>query len=173
MATLLEAHAQRKTGTLDFDESAEESVSSISSKSPSVEEAVGEASSQGERLHFATGEFDPTYKLPREKLQLTNVISFEQAESALEDRGALSLGAVSEQVLTEVGISLREAEKTWLESHARELSAFAGEWLVVEGEELIAHSVDMVKAVKEARSRGVRIPYVTRLPLEKEAPFIG
>lgn len=81
--------------------------------------------------------------------------------------------ASSENRFAETTISLREIEKAWVKSHIEELTAFAGEWLVIEGEELVAHNVDFVEAVIEARSRGVQVPYVTRLPLEKVSPFIG
>lgn len=81
--------------------------------------------------------------------------------------------ASSENRFAETTISLREIEKAWVESHIKKLTAFAGEWLVIEGEELVAHNVDFVEAVREARARGVQVPYVTRLPLEKVSPFIG
>lgn len=81
--------------------------------------------------------------------------------------------ALSEERSAKSTISLREIEKAWVESHIKELSAFAGEWLVVEGGELVAHNVDFVEAVREARSCGVQVPYVTKLPLEKVSPFIG
>ncbi len=70
-------------------------------------------------------------------------------------------------------MSLREIEKTWVESHTKELKKLAGKWLVIEGEKLVTHNVDFVKAVREARKRGIQVPYITRLPLEKESPFIG
>jgi L-asparaginase/Glu-tRNA(Gln) amidotransferase subunit D len=81
--------------------------------------------------------------------------------------------ASSEKKFDESIISLREIEKAWVESHIKELTAFAGEWLVIEGEGLVAHNVDFVEAVRAARSRGVQVPYVTRLQLEKVSPFIG
>ncbi len=80
--------------------------------------------------------------------------------------------ATSER-FAETTISLREIEKTWVESHIEELTAFADEWLVIEGKELVAHNVNFVEAVREARSRGIQVPYVTRLSLEKVSPFIG
>ena len=58
------------------------------------------------------------------------------------------------------GRRLREREDAWCRSHPEILRSFAGQWLVVEGEEVIAHGQDPAQLVAEARAKGVRIPYV-------------
>lgn len=58
------------------------------------------------------------------------------------------------------GRRLREREEAWCRSHPEILRRFAGQWLVVEGEEIIAHGKDPAGLVEEARAQGVRIPYV-------------
>lgn len=58
------------------------------------------------------------------------------------------------------GTRLREREDAWCRSHPDILRRFAGQWLVLEGEEIMAHGQDPAQLVKEARAKGVRIPYV-------------
>jgi hypothetical protein len=54
----------------------------------------------------------------------------------------------------------RERELEWRRSHAMELRQYENQWVVLEGEEIIAHSADAAQAIKQARSRGIRTPYV-------------
>jgi Family of unknown function (DUF5678) len=58
------------------------------------------------------------------------------------------------------GRRLREREDAWLRSHPDVFRSYAGQWLVVEGEQVVAHGKDPARLVKDARARGVRIPYV-------------
>jgi len=54
----------------------------------------------------------------------------------------------------------RQREQEWCRTHGDVLRRYSGEWVVVEGEEVIAHGDDPVPLVKEARERGIRSPYV-------------
>lgn len=54
----------------------------------------------------------------------------------------------------------RSRELEWCRTHAEVLRQFAGQWVVLEGEEIIAHGNDLVQIVREARARGIRVPYV-------------
>ncbi len=54
----------------------------------------------------------------------------------------------------------RSRELAWRRAHEHELLALAGEWVIVEGEELIAHGHDPGRLVAEARARGIQVPYV-------------
>ncbi len=54
----------------------------------------------------------------------------------------------------------RQREQAWRRTHGDVLCGYAGEWLVLEGEEIIAHGGDPVDLVKQARERGIRSPYV-------------
>jgi hypothetical protein len=59
----------------------------------------------------------------------------------------------------------------WVEQNCKYLERFAGEWLLVVGEELVAHSTrpaEIVQIVKERRPVGAFIHYVPRL---EEAAF--
>ncbi len=61
---------------------------------------------------------------------------------------------------TKRGTRLREREDVWCRSHPEILRRYAGQWLVVEGEQIVAHGEDPARLVKLARAQGVRIPYV-------------
>ena len=55
----------------------------------------------------------------------------------------------------------REREIAWRHSHRDELQRrFAGQWVVLEGEEIVAHSEDAAQAVEEARGKGIAVPFV-------------
>lgn len=56
--------------------------------------------------------------------------------------------------------SHRHREIEWLRTHAAELRPHVGEWVVLEGEEIIAHGADAQEVVAEARRRGIKMPYV-------------
>ena len=48
-------------------------------------------------------------------------------------------------------------------THPEVFHPFAGQWVVLEGEEIVSHGHDPLEVVAEARSKGVRIPYVFRV----------
>ncbi len=54
----------------------------------------------------------------------------------------------------------RHRELEWRRSHRDLLQTYAGQWVVLEGEEIVAHGDNMVQPVERARSQGIRIPYV-------------
>ena len=54
----------------------------------------------------------------------------------------------------------RKQEIEWRRTHAETLKSFENEWVVLEGEKIIAHGDDPVQVIDEARSRGIRTPYI-------------
>ena len=55
----------------------------------------------------------------------------------------------------------RKREDAWRRSHRDLLQArFAGQWVVLEGEEVMAHSENAARAVEKARAKGVAVPFV-------------
>jgi len=55
----------------------------------------------------------------------------------------------------------RRLEDEWCRAHLPELRRrLAGQWFVVEKQELIAHDRDPEKALHQARAKGVRVPYL-------------
>ena len=72
------------------------------------------------------------------------------------------------------GRRLREREDAWCRSHPEVLRRFAGQWLVLEGEEIVAHGTDPAQLVEKARANGVRIPYVFYVePLRPDVVRMG
>jgi hypothetical protein len=65
----------------------------------------------------------------------------------------------------------RDAEMDWLEAHIPELtSSIPGQWIILDGTQLIAHGEDYLAVLKEARQKGVVVPFVARIP---EGPVAG
>jgi hypothetical protein len=64
----------------------------------------------------------------------------------------------------------RERELAWLADHRTELKAHRGEYLVIEGETLVAHGRDLQHVLMEARSKGIHTPFVERIAENMEAP---
>lgn len=71
---------------------------------------------------------------------------------------------------TKAGTRLREREDAWCRSNLEALRRLEGQWVVVEGEEIVVHGEDPTDLVKEARSRGIRTPYV--FYVEKPRPGV-
>ncbi len=57
----------------------------------------------------------------------------------------------------------RQREQAWRRTHGDVLRSYAGKWLVLEREEVIAHGDDPADLVRQARERGIRSPYVFSL----------
>jgi hypothetical protein len=53
----------------------------------------------------------------------------------------------------------RSRELEWRRTHQEMLRTMAGEWVVLEGEEIIGHGKDLGPLVAEARARGIVVPY--------------
>ena len=71
------------------------------------------------------------------------------------------LNPSEERALQLPQIKSRKREIAWRRSHQHELqSRFEGQWVVLEGEEVVAASQDAARAVEEARAKGVAIPYL-------------
>jgi hypothetical protein len=58
-------------------------------------------------------------------------------------------------------LNRREREHAWRRANPELLQGrYAGQWVVLEGEEIVAHGRSAVSAVEEARAKGVAVPYV-------------
>jgi hypothetical protein len=60
----------------------------------------------------------------------------------------------------EMASSFRNRELEWRRTHREILKSFENEWVVLEGEEIIAHGRNPIEVVGTARSMGIKIPYV-------------
>jgi hypothetical protein len=54
----------------------------------------------------------------------------------------------------------RTRELEWRRTHPEILKAFEGEWIVIEGDEVVAHDREFTRVINQARSSGIPTPYV-------------
>ena len=60
-------------------------------------------------------------------------------------------------------------EMAWLVQNARELGQYKGEWLLIRGEELLAHSRDFAVVRGAIRERQIGSPFVYYVPTDEES----
>lgn len=60
--------------------------------------------------------------------------------------------------LPTTGHRVRELE--WRRTHREALCNFAGQWVVLEGDVIVAHGTDPQQTVIAARAKGIQIPYI-------------
>lgn len=53
----------------------------------------------------------------------------------------------------------------WLEKNRQK---FIGQWVCLDGDELISHGTDALKIYKEAREKGIEVPFVEHIVEDKE-----
>ncbi len=64
----------------------------------------------------------------------------------------------------------RTREMAWWDQHQAE---YAGQWLAIEGDQLIAHGHDLLKVSAEAKSKGIDNPLFARAEDPNALPFAG
>ncbi len=68
----------------------------------------------------------------------------------------------------------REAELRWLSENRAQLNAYGGQWLILEGDCMVAHGSDYLEVLREAREKGVVVPFAYRVPeSESEVVWMG
>ena len=60
----------------------------------------------------------------------------------------------------EMATSFRNRELGWRRTHPEILKSFENEWVVLEGEEIIAYGRNPIEVVAKARAEGIKTPYV-------------
>ncbi len=71
-------------------------------------------------------------------------------------------------------LPFRHRELEWLRTHKEVVQKLAGQWIVVEGEEIIAYGDNPLQVVAEARAKGIQIPYIIHLAIaRKDEVLIG
>ncbi|MDO8473106.1 MAG: DUF5678 domain-containing protein [Dehalococcoidia bacterium] len=65
----------------------------------------------------------------------------------------------------------RAVEMTWLQAHMEELTQlYPGEWLAIDGPELVAHAGNLPDLLRHAGDAGHPNPFITAIPAE---PFLS
>jgi|SRR4030095_3674676 hypothetical protein len=59
-----------------------------------------------------------------------------------------------------VASSFRNRELDWRRTHREILKSFENEWVVLEGEQILAHGPNPIEVVAKARAEGIKTPYV-------------
>ncbi len=59
--------------------------------------------------------------------------------------------------------SRRRVELQWRQANRNLLRSYAGQWVVLEGQRIVAAGPSLAEAVKRARENGVAVPYVFRV----------
>jgi hypothetical protein len=54
----------------------------------------------------------------------------------------------------------RVVENEWLNAHPEELRKCVGEYVIVEGTEIVAHGKEPAKLFEIAKRRGIKVPYI-------------
>ncbi|MFQ5662377.1 MAG: hypothetical protein ACE5HL_00905 [Terriglobia bacterium] len=67
----------------------------------------------------------------------------------------------------------RALELDWLKRHAASMLDFAGKWIVVQGDQLLASDSSYEKARAIAQEKGVQRPFIIYVPLTTEEAFMG
>jgi hypothetical protein len=65
---------------------------------------------------------------------------------------------------------VRESERRWLDEHRNE---YAGQWVALDGDRLIAHGPDGREVYRQVKEAGVKYPFVVHLPPADALPFGG
>ena len=67
----------------------------------------------------------------------------------------------------------RRKEVEWLSSSATDLSSYEGQWIAIEGSEILAWGSDEVEVEMRAREKGIKVPFLVRIPSKNDIPFVG
>jgi len=74
----------------------------------------------------------------------------------------------------QLALPYRHREIEWLRTHKEAVQKLAGQWIVVEGEEIIAHGHDPAPVVIDAQAKGIKVPYLFYVDkLDKNVARIG
>ncbi len=74
------------------------------------------------------------------------------------------------RALEDSGPNLRVREMRWLSEHRNE---FVGQWVVIEGDQLISSGTNAQEVYQEARRLGVAVPFLIQVQPEDQLPFGG
>jgi len=72
-------------------------------------------------------------------------------------------------VTLDIGGNTESVELDWLEENAEELGRHQGEWLLIQGRELLAHSRDFADIRIAIRERKIDCPFVYYVPTDEES----
>ncbi len=83
----------------------------------------------------------------------------EEKQKILSERKMKKADSTSERTKFQLAMK-------WL---AENRQNFIGQWVCLDGDRLVAHGADAIKIYKEAREKGIEVPFVEHIVEEKEA----
>jgi hypothetical protein len=122
--------------------------------------AVAEIAPSGINQWAKLGQ-QPTYRIPPSWSQ--------QIQQAME---SVKEGALQPKAQPSVPAGRRQIEMDWISSNAKELGKYRGQWIVVEGERVLAHDKDYQPARDQAVKAGINRPLIFFVP-DDDLPFMG
>ena len=81
-----------------------------------------------------------------------------EKQKVLSEKEARKAGLKNEQEKFRLAMN-------WLDENRQK---YLGQWVCLDGDRLIAHGTDAVKLYKEAKEKGVEVPFVEHITEEKE-----
>jgi hypothetical protein len=67
----------------------------------------------------------------------------------------------------------RARELKWIDDHFSELENYTNQWIVIEGDQLIAHDADYELAHERASKAGIMRPFIIFVPEPADGAFMG
>lgn len=67
-------------------------------------------------------------------------------------------------------VKYRKREYQWMKEHAEE---YAGQWIAIDGDWLIAHGSSARQVLEEADKLGAKLPFIARIESPDDPPFGG
>jgi uncharacterized NAD-dependent epimerase/dehydratase family protein len=83
----------------------------------------------------------------------------EEKRKVLSKKEATKAKSIDEQRKFQLAVK-------WLDENRQR---YLGQWVCLDGDRLVAHGTDAVKLYKEAREKGIEVPFVEHIIEEKEA----
>jgi hypothetical protein len=162
----------RKTTTKNTDESADYLFDNATFVSRINQEDTAISNTVNNVGDCFTSDSNNKYKYSPYFKSKTDTVKTEETQEAQEASYLTYGDSLSEAVQSTI-TPFRHLERDWIDSHSDILKTYGGQWVVIEGTQLIACGADLPKVVQEAKTKGVAIPYAVKVPSDMELPVIG
>lgn len=102
---------------------------------------------------------------PREQDEIKGALRHQARSNGATDENASESRKREPSISSDPAVSLN-----WVNEHASE---FAGQYLALSGDRLIAHGADADEVIEAVRAAGVEAPFFTYIPPTDALPVIG
>jgi transcriptional regulator with XRE-family HTH domain len=114
------------------------------------------------------GKRDPGHKV-LSKLGLARLTAYQEQNAKPEPRQRVGLP----EETPAAAINAESVEMDWLVQNAQELGQYKGEWLLIQGRQLLVHSGDFTVVREVVRDRQIHSPFVYYVPTDEESSFVA